>query len=187
MKDKVTYLPALHLPVLLTMLFCLQICTKYLQQSYALPVPLTKQELYNASDFFGKIRTIGVVRLKDTTSFYGGIKVAQYQAWLQVLATYKGKLNKFDTILVYWHEMPKGMIGSWYVSFTVGEEAEVYLKRSIENTYYKSTSPQSGYQATYYNGYKVTYYNAKKILKEPKSNKRIETIGDWQCKVREGV
>ena len=106
----------------------------------ALPRPMDDKELLESSDFAGEVKVIGVVQTRNDTDTYKGQKVASYNAWLQITKTVKGHLDPLDTVIACWHEIPEQLIGAWYVGFSLGEQAIVYLKWQESKNCYTAVS-----------------------------------------------
>src|SRR5262249_36406267 len=128
----------------------------------AIPRPLSPEELEKQSDAIVTVRVLGVACTGQVASPRGK-PVPSYYAWLLILDAKKGSLTKDETILVYWREPPRGLIGGAPpVRYYPGEEVLTHLKWHTDRLVYAST-----------------FYNAKgKPTKKPPHQRLPETPGE---------
>ena len=125
----------------LTVFALILICTHItlVMKCFALPAPLSSEELYQQSDVIAKVKVLGVVKVEEpkATSQH---ETDKYQAWLKVLQVIKGKIHNNYTIIVTWNRVHKKMIGGWEVNYYPNEELITHLIWDEQNKTYKTLS-----------------------------------------------
>ena len=122
-------------------------------ESFALPTPLSPEQLYQQSDIIAKVKVLSVIkvqdRIKETENKYNTEK---YHAWLKVLQVTKGKIQNNHTMIVTWNRVNRQLIGGWEVNYYPNEELITHLIWDDQEKTYKTLS-----------------WNATKIIKSSKN------------------
>jgi hypothetical protein len=90
--------------------------------AYALPAPMSEQDLMENSALVARVRVLSVTCTSVIKDEQTGEDLPGYLARLQVLATKEGTAKKGDEVLVTWRAMPTGIMGPWAVYYYPGEE-----------------------------------------------------------------
>jgi hypothetical protein len=94
----------------------------------AIPPPLKPEELEQRSDFIGTVKVLAVTCTSIAKDPRTGEDLPNYQAWLQVVETKKGKAMPGDTLVVSWRAISKKLVGAWSVSYAAGETVSTHLQ-----------------------------------------------------------
>ena len=107
--------------------------------AYAVPAPMSDQELMDKSDLVAEVRVLSVTCTTLTQDPDTGEALPSYLAQLKLVEVKKGDAKPGDVILVTWHAIPKDTNGPWTVYYYPGEEVVTHLtKRSGGVTYASS-------------------------------------------------
>jgi len=113
--------------------------------AYAVPAPMSDQELMDKSDLVAEVRVLSVTCTTLTQDPDTGEPLPSYLAQLKLVEVKKGDAKPGDVILVTWHAIPKDTNGPWTVYYYPGEEVVTHLtKRSGGVTYASSWSNAKG-------------------------------------------
>jgi hypothetical protein len=107
--------------------------------AYALPAPMSDQELMENSDLVARVRVLSVTCTSITPDPNTGEDLPGYLARLQVLETKKGDVKKGEEVLVTWRAIPKDVNGPWAVYYYPGEEAWTHLTLRSGGVSYATT------------------------------------------------
>jgi hypothetical protein len=107
--------------------------------AFALPAPMSEQELLEKSDVVALIRVLSVTCTSVTKDTDTGEELPGYLARLQVLESKKGDAKKGDEVLVTWRAVPRGALGPWAVYYYPGEEVVTHLSLRSAGATYAST------------------------------------------------
>lgn len=106
---------------------------------FALPAPMSEQELLEKSDLVALVRVLSVTCTSVTKDEKTGEELPGYLAKLRVLETKKGEAKKGDEVLVTWRAIPKGLLGPWAVYYYPGEEMWTHLSLRSGGASYSTT------------------------------------------------
>lgn len=107
--------------------------------AFAVPPPMSEQELMENSDLVARVRVMSVTCTSVTKDEKTGEDLPGYLARLRVLETKKGEAKKGDEVLVTWRATPKGLVGLWAVYYYPGEEVWTHLALRSGGASYAST------------------------------------------------
>jgi hypothetical protein len=107
--------------------------------AYALPAPMSDQELMENSDLVARVRVLSVTCTSVTKDEQTGEDLPGYLARLKVLETKKGEAQKGDEVLVTWRAVPTGIMGPWAVYYYPGEEVWTHLAKRSGGASYATT------------------------------------------------
>jgi hypothetical protein len=107
--------------------------------TYAVPAPMSEQELMDKSDLVAQVRVLAVTCTSVTQDPDTGEALPSYLAQLKVVEVKKGDLKPGDVVLVTWHAIPKTVAGPWTVYYYPGEEMVTYLTKRSGGVTYAST------------------------------------------------
>jgi hypothetical protein len=124
-------LPALSLLMLLTF--------GMFEPAYALPAPMSDQELTDKSDLVAEVRVLSVTCTTVAQDPDTGEALPSYLAQLKVMDVKKGDAKPGDVVLVTWHAIPKDTNGPWTVYYYPGEEVVTHLTKRSGGVTYAST------------------------------------------------
>jgi hypothetical protein len=118
--------------------FCLSLALTVLP-AFALPAPMSEQELTDKSDLVALVRVLSVTCTSVTKDEATGEELPGYLAKLKVLEVKKGDAKKGDEVLVTWRAVPKSLLGPWTVYYYPGEEVVTHLTKRSGGVSYAST------------------------------------------------
>jgi hypothetical protein len=107
--------------------------------AFALPAPMSEQELVEKSDVVALVRVLSVTCTSVTQDATSGEELPGYLARLQVLESKKGGAKEGDEVLVTWRAVPKDVAGPWTVYYYPGEEVWTHLTVRSGGVSYAST------------------------------------------------
>lgn len=107
--------------------------------AYALPAPMSEQDLLDKSDLVALVRVLSVTCTSVTQDERTGEELPGYLARLQVLESKKGDAKKGGEVLVTWRAIPKDVAGPWTVYYYPGEEVWTHLTLRSGGVSYAST------------------------------------------------
>lgn len=107
--------------------------------AYALPVPMSDQELMDKSDLVARVRVLSVTCTSVTQDPNTGEDLPGYLARLKVLEMKKGDAKKGDEVLVTWRAVPSKLAGPWAVYYYPGEEVWTHLTLRSGGVSYATT------------------------------------------------
>ncbi|ODA66321.1 hypothetical protein A7A08_02719 [Methyloligella halotolerans] len=108
--------------------------------AFALPTPLSEEELTEKSDLVALIEVLSVTSVGALPDMQTRQALQFYYAKAKVLEVKKGDVKPGTEITIEFREVPEDTVGRWEVSYYAGEELWTYLKARGEN-----------YRATYWN------------------------------------
>jgi hypothetical protein len=126
--------PAILRPVLAFLSFCL-IATV----AFALPAPLSDEELMADSDLVALVRVVSVTCTSVTKDAQTGEQLPGYLAKLRVIEASKGDVRPGGEVLVTFRAIPSGALGPWTVFYYPGEEVWTHLVKREGGVTYAST------------------------------------------------
>jgi hypothetical protein len=107
--------------------------------AYAVPAPMTEQELMDKSDLVAVVRVLSVTCTSVTKDEQTGEDLPGYLATLQVKEVKKGDAKPGDEVLVTWRAIPQHVAGPWAVYYYPGEEVLTHLTKRSGGASYAST------------------------------------------------
>lgn len=107
--------------------------------AYAVPAPMSEQELMDKSDLVAQVRVLAVTCTTVTQDPNTGDALPSYLAQIKVVEVKKGDAKPGDVVLVTWHAIPKTVAGSWTVYYYPGEEMVTHLTKRSGGVTYGST------------------------------------------------
>jgi hypothetical protein len=107
--------------------------------AWALPAPMSDQELMDKSDLVAVVRVVSVSCTTVTKDEKRGEELPAYLAKLRVLEVKKGDAQKGDEVLVTWRAIPKDIVGPWAVYYYPGEVVLTHLVKRTGGVSYGST------------------------------------------------
>ncbi len=107
--------------------------------AFALPAPMSEQELIDKSDLVALVRVISVTCTSVIKDEQTGEELPGYLATLQVKEVKKGDAKPGDEVLVTWRAIPKSIVGPWTVYYYPGEEVVTHLTKRSGGASYAST------------------------------------------------
>ncbi|HEX2446688.1 MAG TPA: hypothetical protein VHK26_00685 [Methyloceanibacter sp.] len=107
--------------------------------AFALPPPMSEQELTEKSDLVALVRVLSVTCTSVTKDEQTGESLPGYLATLQVKDVKKGDAKPGDEVLVTWRAVPKSIVGPWTVYYYPGEEVVTHLTKRSGGVSYAST------------------------------------------------
>jgi hypothetical protein len=107
--------------------------------AFALPAPMSEQDLLEKSDLVALVRVLSVTCTSVTQDERTGEELPGYLARLQVLESKKGDAEKGQEVLVTWRAVPENVAGPWAVYYYPGEEVWTHLARRSGGASYAST------------------------------------------------
>jgi hypothetical protein len=108
------------------------------QPVFALPAPMSDEELVEKSDLVALVRVLSVA-VTSITKDETGEELPGYLATLQILEVKKGDVKPGGEVLVTWREIPKGVLGPWVVRYYPGEEVWTHLTKRSGGVSYATT------------------------------------------------
>jgi hypothetical protein len=149
--------PAILRPVLAFLGTCL-IATV----AFALPAPLSDEELMADSDLVALVRVVSVTCTSVTKDAQTGEQLPGYLAKLRVIEASKGDVRPGGEVLVTFRAIPSGALGPWTVFYYPGEEVWTHLVKREGGVTYAST-----------------WWNAKgDVVKAPETKDLPTTVGE---------
>jgi len=104
--------------------------------AFALPTPMSEDELNEKSDIVALVRVMSVTCTSITKDKTTGEVLHGYLAKLRVIEASKGDVRPGGEVLVTFRAVPQGLLGPWTVYYYPGEEVWTHLiKRSGGVTY----------------------------------------------------
>ncbi len=107
--------------------------------AFAVPAPMSDQELMEKSDLVAEVRVLSVTCTTVTQDPDTGEALPSYLAQLKVVEVKKGDAKPGDVVLVTWHAIPKTIVGPWTVDYYPGEEVVTHLAKRSGGVTYAST------------------------------------------------
>jgi hypothetical protein len=107
--------------------------------AFALPAPMSEQELNDKSDLVAVVRVGTVICTAITKDDATGEELPAYLARLRLIEVKKGDAKPGDEVLVTWRAMPKGIVGPWTVNYYPGELVLTHLVKKSGGVSYGST------------------------------------------------
>jgi hypothetical protein len=107
--------------------------------AFALPAPMSEQELMDKSDLVALVRVLAVTCTSVTQDPNTGEDLPGYLAQLKVLEVKKGDAKPGDEVLVTWRAIPENVTGPWTVYYYPGEEVVTHLTKRSGGATYAST------------------------------------------------
>lgn len=107
--------------------------------AFALPAPMSEQELEEKSDLVALVRVMSVTCTSVTTDETTGERLPGYIAKLRVVEAKKGGVRPGGEVLVTFRAVPKGALGPWTVFYYPGEEVWTHLTKREGGVTYAST------------------------------------------------
>jgi hypothetical protein len=108
--------------------------------AWAVPAPMSPQELMAASDLVALVRVLSVTCV--AIIHHGREELCRYSAELGVLRVRKGPCRRYDTVSLEWEEVPGDVVGPWYVAYYAGGKGWTHLKGQeglYETTWWNAT------------------------------------------------
>jgi hypothetical protein len=109
--------------VLLTALFAAPAATP----AFALPAPMTNEDLLAKSDLVALVRVLSVTCTAITRDDFSKQDIANYSANVELIEVIKGDVAKGAEVNITFHEIPKGLLGPWSVFYYPGEMVWTHL------------------------------------------------------------
>jgi hypothetical protein len=130
--------------------------------AFALPAPMSPDDLAGKSDLIAVVRVLSVSQTAVTKDKDTGEDLPSYMAKVQLVEVKKGDAKKGDTVLITWRGIPKGVVGPWAVNYYPGEVVLTHLTKKTGGVAYGST-----------------WWNAKgDEIKAPASTELPATVGE---------
>jgi hypothetical protein len=107
--------------------------------AFAVPPPMSEQELLEKSDVVARIRVLSVTCTSVIQDEHTGEDLPGYLARLLVLESKKGDAKKGEEVLVTWRAVPQAVAGPWAVYYYPGEEVWTHLTLRSGGVSYAST------------------------------------------------
>jgi len=108
---------------------------------FALPAPMTDDELLAKSDLVALIRVLSVTCTGVAKDERTGEALPSYKANAEVMEVIKGDVAKGDDVTITFHAISKGILGPWTVYYYPGEMVFTHLVRDGD-----------AYNTTWWNG-----------------------------------
>jgi hypothetical protein len=100
----------------------------FVTPALALPAPMSDSELLQKSDLVALVRVLSVTCLSVNQDPKTGETLPSYSAKLELLEVVKGDEPEGDTVSVYFHALPRGLLGPWSVFYYPGEMVWTHLQ-----------------------------------------------------------
>ncbi len=107
--------------------------------AFALPTPMSKDELTEKSDIVALVRVMSVTCTSITKDETTGEALHGYLAKLRVIEASKGDVRPGGEVLVTFRAVPKGALGPWTVYYYPGEEVWTHLIKRAGGVTYATT------------------------------------------------
>jgi hypothetical protein len=107
--------------------------------AFALPAPMSDQELNDKSDLVAVVRVLSVTCTTIIKDEKTGEDLPGYLAKLRLVDVKKGDGKAGDEILVSWRAIPTGIVGPWTVPYYPGEVVLTHLTKKLGGVSYGST------------------------------------------------
>ena len=107
--------------------------------AFALPAPMSEQELTDKSDLVALVRVLSVTCTTITKDAQTGEDLPGYLAKLEVKEVKKGDVKPSESVLVTWRAVPKSIDGPWTVYYYPGEVVWTHLTKRSNGATYAST------------------------------------------------
>ena len=107
--------------------------------AWAVPAPMSPHDLMAASDLVALVRVLAVTCVGVFKDGHTGENLPSYQAELRIVQVKKGSVREGDTVIVGWHEIPRGLLGPWVVRYFPGEEVWTHLQHDYQGSGYSTT------------------------------------------------
>ncbi|MBM3543189.1 MAG: hypothetical protein FJX44_01580 [Alphaproteobacteria bacterium] len=107
--------------------------------AFALPAPMSEQELLEKSDVVALVRVLSVACTSVTKDEQTGEELPGYLATLQILEVKKGDVKPGGEVFVTWRAIPTGIVGPWAVYYYPGEEVWTHLTKRSGGASYATT------------------------------------------------
>jgi hypothetical protein len=108
---------------------------------FALPAPMSDDELLTKSDLVALIRVLSVTCTAVTKDKMTGQDLPSYTAKVELMEVIKGDEAKGGEVTITFHAIPTGLLGPWSVFYYPGEMMWTHLVRDGE-----------AYTTTWWNG-----------------------------------
>jgi hypothetical protein len=108
---------------------------------FALPAPMSDDELLAKSDLVALIRVLSVTCTGVAKDERTGEALPSYKANAEVMEVIKGDVAKGDDVTITFHAISKGILGPWTVYYYPGEMVFTHLVRDSD-----------AYTTTWWNG-----------------------------------
>jgi hypothetical protein len=108
---------------------------------FALPAPMSDDELLTKSDLVALIRVLSVTCTAVTKDKMTGQDLPSYTAKVELMEVIKGDEAKGGDVTITFHAIPTGLLGPWSVFYYPGEMMWTHLVRDGE-----------AYTTTWWNG-----------------------------------
>jgi hypothetical protein len=105
----------------------------------AIPPEKSDQQLLEDSDLVATVRVLAVTCTNQVYHPATDEILSSYEALLQILDVNKGTRKPFDVVLVYWQDVPTGLLGDWDVGYSPGEEVQTHLVWHADRQSYHTT------------------------------------------------
>ena len=106
---------------------------------FALPAPMSDDELLAKSDLVALIRVLSVTCTGVAKDERTGEALPSYKANAEVMEVIKGDVAKGDDVTITFHAISKGILGPWTVYYYPGEEMITHLTKRSGGATYAST------------------------------------------------
>jgi hypothetical protein len=94
---------------------------------FALPAPMSKEELLTKSDLVALVRIKSVTCVRVTKDARSGEELPSWSAEAELIEVIKGEDVKGDTVTIKFHAIPTGLLGPWTVYYYPGEMVWTHL------------------------------------------------------------
>jgi hypothetical protein len=103
--------------------------------AWAIPAPMSPEELFAASDLVALVRVLSVTCVAIV--HHGREDLRRYTAELGLLRVRKGNDRRYDVVTVQWEEIPRELLGPWCVPYYAGGKGWTHLQG--QDGFYETT------------------------------------------------
>ena len=109
--------------------------------AFALPAPMSNEDLLAKSDLVALVRVLSVTCLSVSKDERSRRSIANYSANVELIEVIKGDVAKGAEVNITFDEIPKGLLGPWSVFYYPGEMVWTHLVKEGDD-----------YTTTWWNG-----------------------------------
>jgi hypothetical protein len=117
---------------ILTSLSLLLVIAFVAAPAFALPAPMSDDELLAKSDLVALVRVLSVTCTAITKDKMTGQDLPSYSAKAELMEVIKGDEAKGGDVTITFHAIPTGLLGPWSVYYYPGEMVWTHLVRDGE-------------------------------------------------------
>jgi hypothetical protein len=117
---------------ILTSLSLLLVIAFVAAPAFALPAPMSDDELLAKSDLVALVRVLSVTCTAITEDKMTGQDLPSYSAKAELMEVIKGDEAKGGDVTITFHAIPTGLLGPWSVYYYPGEMVWTHLVRDGE-------------------------------------------------------